>query len=185
MVNEECETGSPSNSIIENPRIHWTSDETCSEEEVHPEWRHGSLASFQIYHSEKDRPLRNSHHQALSRQHPPASDWPHQGWLTPKLATSKTRPLELTSFSSMDEDDRSEDSTDQTVTLKVSASSGSPTPSLPSMSLSVAASSSYATPMPSPLLSPQSSFHSCRSSAYLSSPSDSGCIMFIHKQEKY
>ena len=62
---------------------------------------------------------------------------------------------------------------DSTVTLKVSSSS--PTPSLPSMSLSVAASSSsYTTPIPSPLVSPQSSFHSCRSSAYLSSPSDSG-----------
>ena len=79
-------------------------------------------------------------------------------------------------FSSLEEDDKSEDSgTDQTVTLKVScASSGSPTPSLPSMTLSVAASSSYGTPQPSPLMSPQSSFHSCRSSAYLSSPTDSG-----------
>lgn len=184
---------SPSNSILENLRSHWTLDEQWSEE-GQEEWRHGGLSSFKIcLQSDEDPSLGNSHcHEDIDscdKRQLPRSLSPHQGWLTPKLATSKTRPLELASmtFSSLEEDDKSEDSgTDQTVTLKVScASSGSPTPSLPSMTLSVAASSSYGTPHPSPLMSPQSSFHSCRSSAYLSSPSDSGFDKSFHEQEKY
>ena len=181
---------SPSNSILENLRSHWTLEEQWSEEEG--EWRHGGLSSFKIcLQSDEDPSLGGNNHcqtDINSCDKKPRSLSPHQGWLTPKLATSKTRPLEMASmtFSSLEEDDKSEDSgTDQTVTLKVScASSGSPTPSLPSMTLSVAASSSYGTPHPSPLMSPQSSFHSCRSSAYLSSPSESGFDKSFFMSEK-
>lgn len=73
----------------------------------------------------------------------------------------------------MDEDDKSEYSLDQSHTLvpqsSISPNSlSSPSESLPSFAVS--SSSTYGTPDPSPLLSPQVSFYSCRSSLALTSP---------------
>ena len=106
----------------------------------------------------------------------------HQGWLSPKSSsTSRRRPLQFcksttfycSSTSSMDEDDKSEYSLDQSHTLvpqsSISPNSlSSPSESLPSFAVS--SSSTYGTPDPSPLLSPQVSFYSCRSSLALTSP---------------
>ena len=92
---------------------------------------------------------------------------------------SRMRPLEFASStansfsSSFEEDHRSEysDSTEQSsITLvPVQSQTGSPSESVPSLS-----SSSYVTPIPSPFLSPQSSFYSCRSSICYSSQNELG-----------
>ena len=75
----------------------------------------------------------------------------------------------------MDEDDKSECSMDHSQTLvphsSISVTSlSTPSDSLPSFAIS--SSSTYGTPDPSPLLSPQVSFYSCRSSLTLASPVD-------------
>ena len=104
-----------------------------------------------------------------------------QGWLSPRTKTSRTRPLEfslqVTSsfYSSVEEDERSSEYSDHSVTLVPdSCSSASPgDDSLPSSIPLSVSSSIYATPIPSPMLSPQSSFYSCRSSLHLS-PNEPG-----------
>ena len=100
----------------------------------------------------------------------------HEGWISPKSSTSRSRPLQLcqntvfscSSSSSMDEDDKSETLVPQSSVSPSSVSS--PSESLPSFAIS--SSSTYGTPDPSPLLSPQVSFYSCRSSLTLASPVD-------------
>ena len=66
----------------------------------------------------------------------------------------------------MEEDDKSETLVPQSSVSPSSVSS--PSESLPSFAIS--SSSTYGTPDPSPLLSPQVSFYSCRSSLTLASP---------------
>ena len=190
-VNEDFETVSSSNSQLEHIRRQWwTLEEESSEEESQEESLRDWRRTWSSFHTEKITAEENNLHTDIQKRHfqnrqRQKSDSAifvektqliksaQRGWLTPAPPASRPRPLELssdTSSVSLDtEDDRSGDSTDQTVTLKVSACSASPS----------SASSSYVTPIPSPLISPQSSFHSCRSIACLSSPSDSGHFIFL------
>ena len=91
------------------------------------------------------------------------------------MQVCKNISFSRSSSSSIEEDDKSEYSLDQSHTLvpqsSVSPNSlSSPSESLPSFAVS--SSSTYCTPDPSPLLSPQVSFYSCRSSLTLGSPVD-------------
>ena len=113
----------------------------------------------------------------------------HDGWISPKYSsTSRSRPLQLcqktvfscSSSSSMEEDDKSETLVPQSSVSPSSVSS--PSESLPSFAIS--SSSTYGTPDPSPLLSPQVSFYSCRSSLTLASPVDQEAQAAIHQTSR-
>ena len=80
----------------------------------------------------------------------------------------------------MDEDDKSETLVPQSSVSPSSVSS--PSESLPSFAIS--SSSTYGTPDPSPLLSPQVSFYSCRSSLTLASPVDQEVQDAIHQTSR-